>query len=430
MSQSYYYVIGPLISVAEEGGGRYWRAPDQAIGMIDLAKNSDFETDVASDRNIAFLWSLTPFGGAYTSLNGTPGDLREIQSTGAMRSAWQSATGFTPQGDTLNDLLADHLTRGADPLGDDACKPLTPTIRGELEIHLPGHSRVWIEKLNPNHRHWNKYVSQIQLELLDIRKQSQTGKLIDPTTRKVNGDYHRKVADALMEKCRRMGCDDFEMIRPRGWGKNEKPLKHATTLSDDFNRSDSTNLGANWDEVTRDFEIMSNAVACPLSPDILDAQIRHTSSLSSADHYAQVVHTLGTTNFRDVGAAVRFASGAQTFYAFIYYNGSKLLYKRIAGSNTQIGTGSGTTSLPDTYKTEASGSTIAGYFNDSSVVSVTDTSITANLQVGVAASDKSAGVTLGDTKFDDFEAGDLVSGGPWPHHMDNQSMSGMQAMGL
>jgi hypothetical protein len=417
MSHSYYYVIGPLISVAEEGGGRYWSKPTQAVGMIDLAKNSDYDTDVSSDRNVAFLWSLTPFGGAYTSLNGTPGDLREIQSTGAMRSAWQSATGFMPQGDTLNDLLADHLTRGADPIGDDACKPLTPTIRGELEIHLTGHSRVWIEKLSPNHRHWNKYVAQIQAELIGVRKQSKAGKLIDPTTRKVNGNYHRKVADALMGKCRRMGCDDFEMIRPRGWSKNEKPLKHSTVISDNFNGTDSDTMGVQltWTEVLGDWDILSNEAISNSGSLNQNQSARAESALSSADHYSQVDLLTVTGSFARGGVAFRFASGANTFYAVLNREGqgAALIWKVVTGTLTELNSTATTVTLPDVFKGSASGSTITSYVNGSQVSQITDSSITGNLYTGLAKRHTSVPCSA---TFDDFEAGDLFVVAPAAFH--------------
>jgi hypothetical protein len=419
MSHSYYYVIGPLISVAEEGGGRYWSKPTQAVGMIDLAKNSDFQTDVASDRNVAFMWSLTPFGSAYTPLNDSLGDLREIKTDNLMRAAWRSATGFTPQGDTLNDLLADHLTRGADPLGDDACKPLTPTIRGELEIHLPGHSRVWTEKLTPGHRHWNKYVAQIQLELLEVRKQSQSGKLIDPTTRKVNGDYHRKVADALMEKCRRVGCDDFEMIRPRGWGKDEKPLKHSTMISDDFNAADSDTMGnlLSWDEVHEDWDNLSNQAEHPATGTNQNASARVTTSLSSSDHYAQaiVVANNSSSTYQRAGVALRFHASSNVHYSVSIRKNTHVGIVHVSSNTASTGLNdtAKTISLPDTVYGSANGSTLVSKLNGADVASITNTAITGNLLTGLSVR---SSFPATQASFDDFEAGDLFVVAPAAFH--------------
>jgi hypothetical protein len=74
-----------------------------------------------------------------------------------------------------------------------------------------------------------------------------------------------------------------------------------TSFSDDFNRADSTDLGANWVEVSGDWSIVSNQ----LSPGAAGGTIilRAAGAMASNDHYAQV--TIAATTAASQGVWCR-----------------------------------------------------------------------------------------------------------------------------
>ena len=175
-----------------------------------------------------------------------------------------------------------------------------------------------------------------------------------------------------------------------------------TSFSDDFNRADSTDLGANWVEVsTTDWAIVSNR----LSPGAAGGTIvvRAATAMASSDHYAQV--TIAATTSASQGVWCRGDSTLANGYLWRNNGSNWTLFKVVAGSFTAIGSAFVAAAAPgDVAKIQAVGSTIKGYVNGIERASVTDTAVTSGTSVGIRSDSTSA------LRYDDFSAADVVAG--------------------
>src|SRR5688572_8874996 len=134
------HYLGPWVWDAAAGPVPHWRGPAGTVGVVDLATPGQCgSAGNPAARGVAYFAVNTPsaLGSEYTLL-GQGVDPRDIAATALVRSAWQSAAGHAPQGDTVAALLADHLTAGADPDGEAACNPLVPEGAGRLRLVLAG----------------------------------------------------------------------------------------------------------------------------------------------------------------------------------------------------------------------------------------------------------------------------------------------------
>ena len=172
------------------------------------------------------------------------------------------------------------------------------------------------------------------------------------------------------------------------------------SFSDDFNRADSSNLGANWVEVSGDWSIVSNQ----LSPGAAGGTIilRAAGAMDTSDHYAQV--TIPATAAVSQGVWCRGNSNISQGYLWRNNGTSWDLFQVVGGSFTVIGTYTAAAAPGDVAKIQAVGSTIKGYVNGIQRVSVTDTGVTTGTSVGIR------GESSGSLRYDDFTAADVVSG--------------------
>src|SRR3990167_7713733 len=108
----------------ESGSLAGYHLPVGAVGGMDFGTIPDMSV-ANGDRPMALVWSKQLHSGA---IELGRGDCREINTTDLMRDAWESALGFRPEGDKLVNLIADQFTRGSNPSGDTACKPLIPGL--------------------------------------------------------------------------------------------------------------------------------------------------------------------------------------------------------------------------------------------------------------------------------------------------------------
>jgi hypothetical protein len=171
-----------------------------------------------------------------------------------------------------------------------------------------------------------------------------------------------------------------------------------TSFSDNFNRADSTDLGANWVEVSGDWSIVSNQ----LSPGAAGGTIilRAAGAMAGNDHYVQV--TIAATTTASQGVWARGNSNISNGYLWRNNGTSWDLFSVVGGSFTNIGTYSAAAAPGDVAKLQVQGSTITGYVNGVSRVSTTNTAVTTGTSVGVR-SDSTSGV-----RYDDFSAADLA----------------------
>jgi hypothetical protein len=369
------YGIGPLIHSDDPTMNAWAAGGDRA--MIDLGTTADCSTSLASSdhRPVAFQWSPTRLPSDFAVLG--RGDCREIATDARMLSAWQSATGYRPQGERLVDLLADHLMGGSDPAGLDRCKPLVPTREGDLELWLPGHSLVWSERFEwNNHKHTNKLRDLLRADATELKKS-------------VPQEAYERWLGGLEWKHKQKIAQDID--------KDAKPRNPHTSASDNFNGSDSGTLGIQqtWTEYGT-FANTSNK-AYGLSTLGVQRTARCDADVSSSDQWVTVlIDTLsrGSQDRAQAGACLRFSSSAETCYFTFYGHDTTAPTTRMTTGkivSTTITVLAGPTSIAfstgsvsETCKIAASGSTIDTYkAGTTSVHSFTDTAIASGLRGGL-----------------------------------------------
>ncbi|MGW0837586.1 hypothetical protein [Streptomyces prunicolor] len=172
------------------------------------------------------------------------------------------------------------------------------------------------------------------------------------------------------------------------------------SFSDDFDRADSTSLGANWVEVSGDWSIISNQLSSGNAGGTII--LRAAGVMSGNDHYAQV--TMAATAAVSHGLWIRGNSNISQGYLFRNDGSSWNLFYVVGGSFTVIGTYAAAAVAGDVAKLQAVGSTITAYVNGVQRVSVTDTNVPTGTGVGLRAESVAA------LRFDDFTAADVTAG--------------------
>jgi hypothetical protein len=111
---------------------------------------------------------------------------------------------------------------------------------------------------------------------------------------------------------------------------------------------------------------------------------RHTTNLSSDDHYSEVDVLVGTAG---AAARIQTADGSTVTGYVAEFSSSNfaLLTKVVAGTRTQLDSGGNQGAGTPTMECRCDGSTISYYHNGDLMGSVTDTSITGNTGVGMQA---------------------------------------------
>ena len=172
------------------------------------------------------------------------------------------------------------------------------------------------------------------------------------------------------------------------------------SFSDNFDRADSTDLGAGWVEVSGDWSIVSQK----LSPGAAGGTIilRAAGSMASSDHYAQV--TIAATVAASQGVWCRGNSNISQGYLLRNNGTSWDLFSVFGGSFTVIGTYTAAAAPNDIAKVQAVGSTIKAFINGVQRISVTDTTVTAGTSVGIRSD------SAGALRYDDFAAADVTAG--------------------
>ena len=188
--------------------------------------------------------------------------------------------------------------------------------------------------------------------------------------------------------------------------KTVKWLDKDASISDNFNRGDSTSLGVDWTEDNGDWAITSNTLRCTTGAGAYH-KCRHNTSLDSANYDIEVDGRSGTATV-GVGAFGRGAvSATVTYYSFISFEGDANYIAEItAGGETLLATGTAPPAASTNFRLRCDGSTLTGYENDVQDATVVDATL-ASGAVGVAA----YGVLDAAGAFaDNFAAADLAGG--------------------
>lgn len=368
--------------------GSYWGLPEGTIGSVDLS--------AVGSHNYVFVTSDKPFDPAViTQAIGDGTRLDTYIPTQVEKDAWASLLGVPFNGTTLLDGLWNILTVDADPDGTTRAKPIMPTNKGVLELHLGGHSLIRSEKLPADpttHPAWGNIQKVLQNSYQEIQKENPM------LARKWMGAQRQKY-ELTPERTR-------DLMIPRGFSR-VLPLPPTTTIQDDFNRADGTlngmeatvggvGQGWTWDAnaTIQTNQIYTNG----------GSYARADTVLSSDDHYAQA--TVNNISYSYRGPAVRFDNATTTYYMARPYSTSRGIWmaKMINGIMTDLGFTVGTTVNGALVYIEADGSTITATHDTYEKV-VTDTSITGNLYAGFGYVNNAGSGAY----YDNFEAGDLVS---------------------
>ncbi|HET6286349.1 MAG TPA: hypothetical protein VFG15_06325 [Amycolatopsis sp.] len=170
-----------------------------------------------------------------------------------------------------------------------------------------------------------------------------------------------------------------------------------TTFTDDFNRADSSDLGAGWVEVSGDWSIVSGQ----LSPGAAGGTIilRAAAAMASSDNSAQI--TIAATTSASQGIWCRGNANITSGYLWRNSGTSWDLFAVVGGSFTMIGTYAAAAAPGDLAKVQAVGSTIKAFVNGVERVSVTDTGVTSGTSVGIRSE------SAGALRYDDFTGADV-----------------------
>lgn len=417
------FYVGPWVWGKGPLGGSLWRPPNGATNIIDLRP---IPAQGLSGEVSGFGVFATPDDVTLSSdyrLFGTGGSLADIGDS-KDKSVFASMVGVKAvDGDSLSEWLFTLCTLYADPLGDTAVRPLLP-INGK---HFSAFGIIKPFSLNGPEAAGS--IAVIRDDYRKLRAASLAGRLGH------DGLQHRRVLDFLGKQ---YGINNPQDVFIPGDLPKEAPVPHATTINDDFTRANGTGLGTatvasvsqgwSWTcfdadgagtvSATNRLNIVSNKAALDNASGSNYGQTRSGSALSSADHFAQITTgVVGTgSNNPQLGPVARFANSGTNIsgYQFralpIGSNGFDLEKVSATGVQSQLAV-SAAVQVADgkVMKLTANGSAIScDYDAGSLTLSVTDTSVTGNVNCGMYAV---CGNTLvaGPT-FGGFTASDLATG--------------------
>lgn len=193
-----------------------------------------------------------------------------------------------------------------------------------------------------------------------------------------------------------------------------------TLATDDFNRANAANLGANWTIFDAALPIVSNQVT---RPGVGAASELYNAVTPPADQWAQIViKALCDTSDEGMGPCVRM-NGTNLY--FVQTNAVETrIYKRISGTYTQLGADGVACAVNDVLYLEVQGNALIAKKNGTAIITTTDpASAIASGSAGLWATAAGSVTTAGDDfAFGDFSGGAIIEdvsdwplvAAPWP----------------
>ena len=353
----------------------HWRIKyTDALALIDLRSNTQAGCNGAVLRCVDSGYAL----GIYTA------PLSAGITDAVFLATWQGSSGTIQpvnrqdaafllyrlpdfEASTVDGLVREIFTVYSDPAGITAVKPLRPTPRRVIYADI-GPVRLFTDRLATDSAGWLKTRESFALDYEAIRTASG-----DTTALKVAGMWLREYG--------------VDMRTPEQIQRDGPVIKPETTITETWTcaNSDTFSCDLTWTEVVADWDIVSNQGTKTVNA---TGAARAESDLSSSDMYAQV-ECSSIADFNWCGVAARYSSSADTTYYYRWDNDSvsNNLYKRVAGTDTVLTTGTndycagacGTI----TIKLEVNGSALSTWYNGAARISTTDTSITSGTRCGL-----------------------------------------------
>jgi hypothetical protein len=400
----------------------YWQAPLPAnlTGGIDLRSLPQ----AASPGPLAQGWGLF----AYDRAMGTTGMHCLGGNLDARFSAVQADTiavllGQLPGSLQARDMRAitrELLSTDADPTGQDFAKPVRISREQGFKVEVGGFGTIIDEEFSRSHP---AFEPTLAVRWADYRQARAAGVPLE--------DLQRWTGyDALQYYGSRNPTSEIldELLPPEHRGDGSR--SPATTIGDTFTElvldtnleshvPSGPNAGTGWAIVEG---TAGNLVVNALNDRVqrpADSgrdSYRMTDALSSDDHYAQANSFNGVNGGgggRFSGVTVRVSSSAATYYSGQEHRASETadpytIWKVVAGTPTELGTLTGTGDNADNLlRLEANGSALDLYGVDGTQlkISLTDTSITGNLHVGIAGDHTGTNRNI----WDNFKGADLAA---------------------
>lgn len=371
-----WYAIGPVATVDDPVEGSYQCAPDGCVGWIDTRP-------IGSVASGFFAFDARPDHLASThDIIGDGTRLEQYWPTLSERMAWERAYGYgVSSSSTLLEMLVGLLTDHADPDGLERCRPLTVNHRGEYEIHLGGHSRIYRAKFaGEKDRLWPNLQRLWQTELAKTHA-AEEKRGVDPDV---------QAGKMLAELARLHKCPVAELT-PKEL-KGLKPRKPTTRIYDDFERAD---LGVDWIPRTLgNWWIGYNStygwgVAGQLTYGgsgsglpIAQRMIQHATALSSANQQVAVEWMYGTTAW--IGPIARMNQiNLASYKAYLRSGGGNVDSVASNGASTVILSSESEPIAGDMIGVRVDGSTVELLQNAAVLGAVTNTAIPSGSYAGV-----------------------------------------------
>lgn len=153
----------------------------------------------------------------------------------------------------------------------------------------------------------------------------------------------------------------------------------SNTVNDSFTRANASTLGSNWSAAIGTsgwtaLQIVSNTAEAPGGNPGFQSWI---SQAFFADQFAKAtVGTFGDGSSDQAGVGVRGSgTSTDTEYIFQCYNGSSIIVKRVAGTQTNLASGGGNCATGNTIELDVVGTQLFALINGTVTLTATDSSI-------------------------------------------------------
>ena len=181
------------------------------------------------------------------------------------------------------------------------------------------------------------------------------------------------------------------------------------TTTDDFNRADSGDLGANWDAgytSKQAFQIVGNRVRVTTAGGT-DAFETNNAAVSDPDQSVKItISTFGTASYKSVGVLLRCAAPATvTGYLAEGTPTTTQIGKLVAGSHTAIASGGAAPVANDVVEGRTNGTKVSVWLNGALRAEGTDSAITGPGRYGLFMICDAASVA--NVEADNFIAEDM-----------------------